>query len=52
MATAAPDGGAVNAPVFRLFVMLVWHPALGAPVDPVGVLGIDERPIAIPKTSV
>lgn len=29
----------------RLFLMLVWHPAFGAAVDPVGVLGVDERPV-------
>ncbi|MGP4027191.1 hypothetical protein [Actinomadura sp. 3N407] len=34
----------------RLFLMLVWHPAFGAAVDPVGVLGVDERPVAVPKT--
>lgn len=27
---------------WRLWILLVWHPALGLPVDPVAVLGIDE----------
>ncbi|MFF9458758.1 hypothetical protein [Streptomyces flaveolus] len=28
---------------WRLWILLVWHPALGLPVDPVAVLGIDEN---------
>jgi hypothetical protein len=35
---------------FRTYVLLAWHPQVGAAVAPVGVLGIDERPVAIPKT--
>ncbi|MFI1648103.1 hypothetical protein OG605_39495 (plasmid) [Streptomyces xanthophaeus] len=30
------------APAWRLWILLVWHPALGLPVDPVAVLGLDE----------
>ena len=30
------------APGWRLWILLVWHPALGLPVDPVAVLGLDE----------
>ncbi|MFE3166733.1 hypothetical protein [Streptomyces sp. NPDC059224] len=30
------------APSWRLWILLVWHPALGLPVDPVAVLGLDE----------
>jgi hypothetical protein len=28
--------------MIRLFVLLTWHPAIGLPVDPVGVLGIEQ----------
>lgn len=38
---------AMKAPVaspWRLWILLVWHPALGLPMDPVAVLGLDERP--------
>jgi hypothetical protein len=28
--------------MIRLFVLLTWHPAAGLPVDPVGVLGIEQ----------
>ncbi|MFI6689285.1 hypothetical protein [Streptomyces sp. NPDC050485] len=27
---------------WRLWILLVWHPALGLPVDPVAILGLDE----------
>ncbi|WP_331731725.1 hypothetical protein [Streptomyces sp. NBC_00073] len=27
---------------WRLWILLVWHPALGLAVDPVAVLGLDE----------
>lgn len=37
--TAAPS---TAAPAWRLWILLVWHPALGLPVDPVAVLGLDE----------
>ncbi|MFD8732325.1 hypothetical protein [Streptomyces sp. NPDC059611] len=37
--TAAPS---TAAPTWRLWILLVWHPALGLPTDPVAVLGIDE----------
>jgi hypothetical protein len=30
------------AAVQRLWILLVWHPALGLPVDPVAVLALDE----------
>lgn len=30
-------------PAWRLWILLVWHPALGLPLDPVAVLGLDER---------
>lgn len=30
------------APAWQLWILLVWHPALGLPVDPVAVLGLDE----------
>ncbi|MEU8544646.1 hypothetical protein AB0C52_32400 [Streptomyces sp. NPDC048717] len=30
------------APAWRLWILLVWHPVLGLPVDPVAVLGLDE----------
>ncbi len=26
----------------RLFILLTWHPALGLPVNPAGVLGVEE----------
>ncbi len=26
----------------RLFILLGWHPALGLPVNPVGVLGVED----------
>ncbi|MEU5959313.1 hypothetical protein [Streptomyces sp. NPDC047525] len=29
---------------WRLWILLVWHPALGMPVDPVAVLALDEDP--------
>jgi len=41
MATKAP----VTSP-WRMWILLVWHPALGLPMDPVAVLGLDERPDA------
>jgi hypothetical protein len=28
----------------RVFVLLAWHPALGAPADPVGVLAVAATP--------
>ncbi|WP_233435931.1 hypothetical protein [Streptomyces anulatus] len=30
------------AHAWRLWILLVWHPTLGLPVDPVAVLGLDE----------
>ncbi|MFD0437173.1 hypothetical protein [Streptomyces chartreusis] len=36
--TAEPS---TAAPAWRLWILLVWHPALGLPVDPVAVLGLD-----------
>ncbi|WP_241827119.1 hypothetical protein [Streptomyces graminilatus] len=39
MATEA----SVTSP-WRLWILLVWHPALGLPMDPVAVLGLDGRP--------
>ncbi|WP_234332366.1 hypothetical protein [Streptomyces sp. NRRL F-5650] len=30
------------APAWRLWILLVWHPALGLPVDPVAVLALDD----------
>ncbi|MGV2917240.1 hypothetical protein [Streptomyces alfalfae] len=38
--TAEPS---TAAPAWRLWILLVWHPALGLPVDPVAVLGLDEN---------
>lgn len=37
--TAEPS---TAAPAGRLWILLVWHPTLGLPVDPVAVLGLDE----------
>ncbi|MER5549979.1 hypothetical protein ABT072_48240 [Streptomyces sp. NPDC002589] len=37
--TAEPSPAASS---WRLWILLVWHPALGLPVDPVAVLGLDE----------
>ncbi|WP_234378561.1 hypothetical protein [Streptomyces sp. H036] len=31
-----------TAPAWRLWILLVWHPALGLPVDPVAVLALDD----------
>ncbi|MGW7199003.1 hypothetical protein [Streptomyces chryseus] len=31
-----------TASAWRLWILLVWHPALGLPVDPVAVLALDE----------
>jgi len=28
---------------WHLWILLVWHPAVGLPVDPVAVLGLDDR---------
>ncbi|MEU0222253.1 hypothetical protein ABZ281_47840 [Streptomyces sp. NPDC006265] len=30
------------SPAWRLWILLVWHPTLGLPVDPVAVLGLNE----------
>jgi hypothetical protein len=35
--------GADTGAAARFYVLLAWHPALGAAADPVGVLGVDER---------
>ncbi|MFF4534026.1 hypothetical protein ACFY1P_32755 [Streptomyces sp. NPDC001407] len=47
---AAPDTDApATAPAsatWQLWILLIWHPALGLPVDPVAVLGLDTRPDA------
>ncbi|WP_327740601.1 hypothetical protein OG749_47080 (plasmid) [Streptomyces nojiriensis] len=37
--TTAPS---TAASAWRLWILLVWHPSLGLPVDPVAVLGLDE----------
>jgi hypothetical protein len=37
--TAEPPAA---APAWRLWILLVWHPALGLPVDPVAVLALDD----------
>ncbi|WDN56214.1 hypothetical protein [Streptomyces clavuligerus] len=37
--TAAPSP---DTPAWRLWILLVWHPALGLPVDPVAVLALDN----------
>lgn len=39
---AQPAEPSPAAPAWRLWILLVWHPALGLPVDPVAVLGLDE----------
>ncbi|TGA97442.1 hypothetical protein, partial [Streptomyces sp. MZ04] len=39
--TAAPAASPASAS-WRLWILLVWHPALGLPVDPVAVLGLDD----------
>lgn len=31
-----------TASAWRLWILLVWHPALGLPVDPVAVLALDD----------
>jgi hypothetical protein len=36
--TAKPS--VIRSP-WRMWILLVWHPALGLPVDPVAVLGLD-----------
>lgn len=40
---AEPAETPTAAPAWRLWILLVWHPALGLPVDPVAVLGFDEN---------
>ncbi|WP_424892369.1 hypothetical protein [Streptomyces sp. XH2] len=49
--TPQPDAPATGAPApspasssWQLWILLVWHPTLGLPVDPVAVLGLDGRP--------
>ncbi|GJF30273.1 hypothetical protein KNE206_29730 [Kitasatospora sp. NE20-6] len=41
-ATAPGPDGATDH--WRLAVLSVWLPALGAPLDPVAVVGLDQRP--------
>ncbi|MFC6600485.1 hypothetical protein [Kitasatospora paranensis] len=41
-ATDPAPGGTIDQ--WRLAVLSVWHPALGAPLDPVAVVGLDLRP--------
>ncbi|WP_328372961.1 hypothetical protein OG800_49400 (plasmid) [Streptomyces sp. NBC_00445] len=43
--TGMPQASPAGSP-WQLWVLLVWHPALGLPVDPVAVLGLDNRPDA------
>ena len=43
---AAPTHG------IRLFVLYAWHPALGMPAAPVGVLGVAGRPGEAPLSYV
>lgn len=40
-ATATPATSPAHA-AWRLWILLVWHPALGLPVDPVAVLALDD----------
>ena len=44
-ANAAPASAEVTAH-WRLAVLSVWHPALGAPVDPVAVAAVDQHATA------
>ncbi|WP_331729350.1 hypothetical protein OG592_43740 (plasmid) [Streptomyces avidinii] len=39
---AEPTEPTTAASAWRLWILLVWHPALGFAIDPVAVLGLDE----------
>ncbi len=43
LAATRPAPGEVTG-WWRLAVLSVWHPALGAPLEPVAVVGLDQRP--------
>lgn len=40
--TSADAPGTPPSASWRLWILLVWHPAVGLPVDPIAVLGLDH----------
>ncbi|MBM7174015.1 hypothetical protein JQK87_37800, partial [Streptomyces sp. G44] len=41
-ATTGDSAASPAAPSWQLWILLVWHPALGLPIDPVAVLALDH----------